>query len=143
MIVSHTPVATTPRIHLISAALRRSQWLIALFIGVISISSHVQAQTSERANQEISGLLSFVERSDCLFVRNGSEYPGPEARAHLEKKLNYLEGKKLIASAEDFIERAASKSSVSGSVYKVKCPTGEQLASAWLTTELQRQRRAP
>jgi hypothetical protein len=75
-----------------------------------------------------------------MFVRNGSDYPGPEARGHLEKKLNYLQGKRLINSAEDFIERAASKNSISGSAYTVKCPAGEQLASTWLTTELQRQR---
>ncbi|MEK1841332.1 MAG: DUF5329 family protein [Pseudomonas sp.] len=44
-----------------------------------------QAQTTPQADQEIKGLLDFVERSECKFVRNGSEYPGPEARAHLEK----------------------------------------------------------
>jgi len=85
-------------------------------------------------------LLDFVERSECKFVRNGSEYPGAQARAHLEKKLNYLEGKNLVSSAEDFIDLAATKSSMSGKAYEVRCPTGVQPTSTWLKMELQRQR---
>ncbi|MDF5823763.1 DUF5329 family protein [Pseudomonas aeruginosa] len=56
-------------------------------------------------------MLSFVEDSGCTFIRNGSEYPAAEARAHLQKKLDYLERKDLVASSEDFIERAATQSS--------------------------------
>lgn len=59
-------------------------------------------------------MLSFVEDSGCTFIRNGSEYPAAEARAHLQKKLDYLERKDLVASSEDFIERAATQSSLSG-----------------------------
>ncbi|BBN55541.1 hypothetical protein TRE132_36660 [Pseudomonas chlororaphis subsp. aurantiaca] len=46
----------------------------------------------------------------------------------------------MVSSAEDFIELAATKSSMSGKAYEVHCPTGSQPASSWLKTELQRQR---
>jgi hypothetical protein len=117
-----------------------SQLLIAAGISLIAIVTNAQAQATPQATQEIEGLLDFVERSECQFVRNGSEFPGPRARAHLEKKLNYLEDKNMVSSAEDFIDLAATKSSISGRAYEVRCPAGVQPASTWLKTELQRQR---
>jgi hypothetical protein len=117
-----------------------NQWLSAAGLSLMIMVPHVQAQTTPQAAQEIKGLLDFVEHSGCRFVRNGSEYPGAQARAHLEKKLNYLEGKNMVSSAEDFINLGATKSSMTGNAYEVRCPKGVQMASAWLTTELQRQR---
>jgi hypothetical protein len=65
---------------------------------------------------------------------------GPRAWAHREKKLNYLESKNMVNSAEDFIDLAATKSSMSGRAYKVRCAEGAQPARTWLKRELQRQR---
>ena len=62
-----------------------SQWLYAAGLGLMIMVPHVQARTPTQATQEIQGLLDFVEHSECRFVRNGSEYPGAQARAHLEK----------------------------------------------------------
>ncbi|URM26776.1 DUF5329 domain-containing protein [Pseudomonas frederiksbergensis] len=118
-----------------------SQWLIAAGIGLTVMAFNAQAQISPQATQEINGLLDFIEHSECRFVRNDSEYPGPQARAHLEKKLEYLEEHDKVNSAEDFIELAATQSSKSGLAYEVRCPAaGIQPASLWLKTELQRQR---
>lgn len=117
-----------------------SQWLIAAGIGLTVMAFNAQAQTSPQATQEINSLLDFIEHSECRFVRNGSEYLGPQARAHLEKKLEYLEEHDKVNSAEDFIELAATQSSKSGLAYEVRCPAGMQPASLWLKTELQRQR---
>ncbi|MBP5085268.1 DUF5329 domain-containing protein [Pseudomonas chlororaphis] len=117
-----------------------ARWLMAAGIGVLAVASSAQAQTTPQAAQEIKGLLDFVEHSQCQFVRNGTEYPAPQARQHLEKKLNYLEGKDMVSSAEDFIDLAATKSSMSGKAYEVRCPAGSQPASNWLKAELQRQR---
>lgn len=117
-----------------------NQWLSASGLSLMIMVPHVQAQTTPQAAQEIQGLLDFVEHSECRFVRNRSEYPGVQARVHLEKKLNYLEGKNMVSSAEDFITLGATKSSVTGTAYEVVCPTGIQPASTWLTTELKRQR---
>lgn len=67
-------------------------------------------------------------------------FTGPRARAHLEQKLNYLEGKNKVNSAEDFIDLAATRSSMSGRAYEVRCAEGVQPAGIWLKRELQRQR---
>ena len=117
-----------------------SQLMMAAGISLIAIVTNGQVQATPQATQEIMGLLDFVEHSECQFVRNGSEYPGPRARAHLEKKLNYLEGKNMVNSAEDFIDLAATKSSMSDRVYEVRCSEGVEPASTWLKRELQRQR---
>ncbi|MFS2069088.1 DUF5329 domain-containing protein [Pseudomonas sp. CT11-2] len=117
-----------------------TQWLIAAGIGLTAVVFNAQAQIPPKATQEINSLLDFVEHSECRFVRNGSEYAGPQARAHLEKKLEYLEEQERVNSAEDFIELAATQSSMSGRAYEVHCPAGIQPASLWLKTELQRQR---
>jgi hypothetical protein len=117
-----------------------SQLMMGAGISLIAIVINGQGLATPQANQEIEGLLDFVEHSECQFVRNGSEYSGPRARAHLEKKLNYLKGKNKVNSAEDFIELAATQSSVSGRAYEVRCSEGVEPASTWLKRELQRQR---
>ncbi|ANI60958.1 hypothetical protein ACVK1X_005988 [Pseudomonas sp. PvR086] len=117
-----------------------TQWLTAAGIGLTAVVFNAQAQIPPQATQEINSLLDFVEHSECRFVRNGSEYGGPQARAHLEKKLEYLEEQDRVNSAEDFIELAATQSSMSGRAYEVRCPAGIQPANLWLKTELQRQR---
>lgn len=116
------------------------QLIMAAGISLIALVTHGQALATPQATQEIKGLLDFVEHSECQFVRNGSEYPGPRARAHLEKKLDYLEGKNMVHSAEDFIDLAATKSSMSGRAYEVRCPGGVEPAGLWLKRALQRQR---
>ena len=63
---------------------------------------------------EVNGLLDHLQSSGCEFNRNGSWYAAGEARAHLQSKLEYLEGKDTIHSTEQFIELGASTSSMSG-----------------------------
>ncbi|MEP9315722.1 DUF5329 domain-containing protein [Pseudomonas sp. LABIM340] len=117
-----------------------SRKLRSLLVTLLLVGTGAQAAMDAKAQQEISQLLDFVEHSGCQFIRNGSEYPAPEARAHLQKKLDYLENKDMVSSAEDFIERAATKSSMSGQRYQVDCPAGKQDSSAWLGDELNRLR---
>jgi len=120
-----------------------SRMLRSLLISLLLGGTGAQAAMDAKAQQEITDLLDFVEHSGCQFIRNGSEYPAAEARAHLQKKLDYLEKKDMVSSAEDFIERAATRSSMSGQRYQVDCPAGKQDSSAWLNDELQRLRQAP
>ncbi|MFV3416307.1 DUF5329 domain-containing protein [Pseudomonas nitroreducens] len=120
-----------------------SRKLRSLLATLLLVGASAQAAMDAKAQQEISQLLDFVEHSGCQFIRNGSEYPAGEARAHLQKKLDYLENKDMVSSAEDFIERAATKSSMSGQRYQVDCPAGKQDASGWLGDELKRLRQAP
>ncbi|MBD9629850.1 DUF5329 domain-containing protein [Pseudomonas sp. PDM19] len=117
-----------------------SRKLRSLLGALLLICMGAQAAVDAKAQREITQLLDFVEHSGCQFIRNGSEYPAAEARAHLQKKLDYLENKDMVSSAEDFIERAATKSSMSGQRYQVDCPAGKQDSSAWLNDELKRLR---
>ena len=84
---------------------------------------------------EISHLLQYIEESGCTFIRNGSEYSALEARQHIERKYEYL--KSRLSSAEDFIDHAATKSSMTGRQYTVVCSDEEMLTGAWLKKELE------
>ncbi|MBB4863372.1 hypothetical protein HNP46_002219 [Pseudomonas nitritireducens] len=123
-------------------SLLRKLQTLPLLASLLLCAVDTQAALDAKAQQEVGQLLTFIGQSDCVFIRNGSEYPASEARAHLQKKLDYLEKKDLVSSAEDFIERAASKSSMSGRRYEVNCPAGKQDAGAWLNDELKRLRQA-
>lgn len=89
------------------------------------------------ARAEVDALLTRLQASGCEFNRNGSWYAGAEAKGHLLKKLEYLEGKDMVQTAEQFIERGASSSSMSGKPYLVRCPGKAPVESAqWLKTDL-------
>lgn len=84
--------------------------------------------------------MDALSTSGCRFQRNGSWHGTAEARAHLQRKYNYLLKKDKVDSAEQFIDRAASRSSMSGRAYRVKCGSIEQDASAWFKSQLERLR---
>jgi hypothetical protein len=86
---------------------------------------------------EIDALLSTMQASRCEFSRNGSWYAAPDAKAHLLKKLDYLEGKNAVQTTEQFIELAAASSSSSGQPYLVKCGTAAPVQSQqWMLMQL-------
>jgi len=87
------------------------------------------------AADEIAHLIDAVRHSPCLFLRNGEAYAGTEAADHIAMK--YRSQKDEIATAEDFITRAASRSLQSGRPYQIACP-GEAAvpASEWLQARL-------
>jgi hypothetical protein len=95
------------------------------------------APTPAPVRAEVEALLAKLQASGCEFGRNGSWYSGSEAKSHLLRKLEYLEGKGTIHSAEQFIELAATKSSSSGQSYQVKCGGQPAIESkVWLTEQL-------
>jgi hypothetical protein len=107
-------------------------------IGLMSCSVSL-AQLSTGTQREVDHLLDYVARPGCEFNRNGSWFTGQEARAHLEKKFQYLEQRNLAPDAESFIQRAASESSISGKPYQVRCDGKAATASGpWLLNELKR-----
>lgn len=102
---------------------------------LISLLVAVTLPAAANSSDEITHLLNFVESTDCLYIRNGDEHKGPEARAHIQKKYDYYHDD--IESAEDFIKYSATKSVISGSRYKVDCPGQEtQFSGDWLLSEL-------
>lgn len=96
-----------------------------------------RAALSGRVQAEVDSLLASVEASGCSFYRNGSWHDSKAAVAHLRDKYDYLVARDLIATTEDFIERAATKSSLSGQPYEVKCgPSAAVTSSRWLYGKL-------
>lgn len=95
------------------------------------------------AKQEIQHLLVYLGKSGCEFNRNGDWHAANKARAHLERKQAALSRQKWTGSAEDFISTAASKSSMSGKPYLVRCAkSGTTPSSVWFRAELVRYRAA-
>ncbi len=95
------------------------------------------------AQSEIKYLLGFIERSGCVFYRNGSWYDATQAQAHLRSKYDALAAMGRIVTAEDFIEQAATKSSLSGEAYAIRCNSGPAVTTdQWLRDALTRYRHA-
>ncbi len=93
------------------------------------------------AQTEINYLLGFVESSGCEFYRNGSWYDSKKAQLHLRDKYQILAAADQINTAEDFIDKAATKSSLSGRPYQVRCGGGAAVTSnQWLRDVLARYR---
>jgi hypothetical protein len=113
-----------------------------LAFGLTCACTVAAAAPSPVAEREIDALLAALQASPCRFQRNGSWYPAAEARAHLQRKYDYLRKRDLAASAEQFIERGASRSSSSGKAYRVACPgQPEQDAANWFAQQLAALRR--
>ena len=90
---------------------------------------------------EVSFLLGYVEGSGCEFYRNGTWNDSRAAQAHLRTKYEYLAARNQIDTAEQFIDKAATQSSLSGQAYMVRCGGGASVASRqWLRDELARLR---
>jgi hypothetical protein len=95
------------------------------------------AAPTDSARREIAGLIGALDGSNCRFQRNGSWHDAAEARAHLQRKYDYLLKKDKVDTAEQFIERAASQSSMSGKAYRIACPgQPEQTAAVWFGARL-------
>jgi hypothetical protein len=114
----------------------KARRMVLLFIALeLSCWPAAYAQPFITAQTEINYLLNFVEISGCEFNRNGAWYDSVQAQRHLRTKLDYLSARNRIETAENFIERAASKSSLSGLPYQVRCgdcsiaTTGDWLAA--------------
>jgi len=110
-------------------------------LGLVFAAAAAAQPLAPAARSEIDGLLSRLETSGCEFNRNGSWYTGAEAKAHLLGKQKYLEDKGMVQTTEQFIERAASGSSLSGQAYLVRCAGAAPVPSGkWLFAQLQAMR---
>ncbi len=119
---------------------------LALLLGLLAaalIVATARAAPPPTAAREIDELIAALGDSGCEFQRNFSWYPATKAEAHLRRKYEWLRQRDLVDSAEQFIERAGSQSSLSGRAYKVRC-TGQPTvtSAAWLRARLARVRRA-
>jgi len=108
----------------------RYRLLILLLATLLGFNTAAAADTDE----DVQYLLDYIADSGCTFVRNAERHDGAEAAAHLRKK--YEADKRHIKSAEQFIDRLASASSLSGQPYVVTCGGKTQTSRDWLNEAL-------
>lgn len=105
------------------------------------LAAPVAAQPTRPAREEIQTLLAAMEQSGCDFYRNGSWHTATDAHAHLARKLAEAERRHPPRSADEFIDVVATRSSISGEPYRVRCPGVAPIASAvWFRQTLERSR---
>jgi len=115
----------------------RTVWSLAAGAMLALLAASAAAQPPPQAQREIQQLIDALGRSGCEFQRNGTWYPAVEAQAHLRRKYDYLRKRDLVTTAEQFIERAGTQSSMSGKAYAVRCPGQGTVPSAqWLGARL-------
>ena len=114
--------------------MKRSYLFTAILMCTLSLSGETDY------HKEINHLLNYVKTTQCTYIRNGDSYKGPKAVSHIQRKYDYFEDD--IHSAEDFIRLSATKSTMSGSRYHIKCPNQPEVESGrWLLDELARYRK--
>ena len=107
--------------------------MAGLLIFALATAASADVPPAQRA--EVEHLVAYLENSDCAMLRNGKAHDAAEAAAHVRRKYEHFRDE--IASTEDFIARAATRSLVSGRPYAVLCPgQAERPAADWLLEEL-------
>lgn len=95
------------------------------------------AQLSPDSKREIDNLLRAVGTSGCEFVRGGTAYPAAEAQKHLQQKYDYLAARQQLSSTEQFIVKAATRSSMTGEAYAIRCAgAAPQASDEWMRAKL-------
>ena len=78
-----------------------------------------RATPSEEEHRLIAALIQRVQGMRTMkFMRNGDPHDADEAAKHLQAKYEYFREK--IVTAEDFIERCATRSEMTGKPYMVQ-----------------------
>ena len=92
--------------------------------------------------QKIQALIHSVETlKGAVFIRNGSEYDAAKAAEHLRRKLDYAGSK--IRTADQFIDKLATGSSMTGRPYQIRFADGRTVESAVFFREQLRKLAAP
>jgi hypothetical protein len=79
-------------------------------------------------NQKIEALIAGVEHlPGAVFIRNGSEFDGERAAAHM--RLKWHNAGRRVKTAEQFIDYCASASSLSGKKYRIRFADGRTVDS--------------
>jgi len=105
------------------------------------LAFHALADWPQEA-EKIHLLLNGIVELDAVFIRNGAEHTPEQAVEHLQMKLERAQNSwfapgKEAWTAELFIEKIASKSSISGKLYKIRFKNGKTItAREWLKKKL-------
>lgn len=91
--------------------------LVVTLLMTLPAYAKLTAHEEARINAMLEGL---AQKKDLIFVRNGDEHTCDEAVSHLRLKLGNTRNR--IDTAEQFIDKVASSSSITGKPYIVKMP---------------------
>ncbi len=110
------------------------------FIFLVSLNLSLADWNLEE--KKITYLLNKISSVDGKFIRNDKEHSPQDAVKHIKMKLttaqnSWFAPKKTEWTAKMFIEKIASKSSFSGTPYKIKFRNGQIVtAQDWLKNQL-------
>ncbi|WP_414164450.1 YfeK family protein [Superficieibacter sp. BNK-5] len=90
---------------------------VVALLGALPAFAKLNAHEEARINAMLNAL---VQKQDLTFVRNGDAHNCEEAVSHLRVKLGNTRNR--IDTAEQFIDKVASSSSITGKPYIVKIP---------------------
>jgi hypothetical protein len=100
-----------------------------------------RAEPPAFVQQEIGYLLRYIGNSGCEFRRNGTWNNAQSAEEHVRGKYDFLVTLGRIDTTQDFIDKAATESSLSGQPYEIRCDGSLPVpSSVWLRNELARHR---
>ncbi|MDR1084479.1 MAG: DUF5329 family protein [Deltaproteobacteria bacterium] len=106
-----------------------------LVLGLMAaFPDRVKALSQEESARVEAFLTSLSAQKDLVFIRNGREYKVDRAVSHLRRKLRGSEDS--LTSAEEFIDRVAWGSSISGEPYYIRRPGGQNEPAKPFFTEL-------
>jgi len=113
---------------------------LALAISLLFFAVVAHTQPNNKTEQAIQHLLSRIAGSSLIFIRNNETHPAQDAAEHINNKYQHF--KDEIKTAEDFIEKCATKSLLSGRYYQVIDKQGNKIRTHdWLMAELETYRR--
>ena len=109
-----------------------------LFLLLLPALPQAWAHNAAQVRSEVQALLGWVEQGGCSFMRNGSWHSSAEARKLLEHKFDEaMRDPGSMPSTEHFIAKLASRSSMSGKPYWVRCGDAKLVESGpWLLGKL-------
>jgi hypothetical protein len=107
-----------------------------VLLALAAAAATAAAAPTPQAKREIEALIAGLGASGCSFERNGRWHDAKTAQSHLQRKYDYLRKRDLTDTAELFIERAATGSSMSGKPYRVRCGTVVEPARLWFERRL-------
>ncbi len=111
--------------------------LLTLLLVLLPLTHLTAAQMSQPEINKARELLDAIGKSGLIFIRNGKEYTAVEAKDHLKTKLDWARDK--VSTAQEFVEKVASRSLMTGEPYLIKLPDARTLpAREWLLQELGR-----
>jgi hypothetical protein len=93
----------------------------ALFLAACGLFGATRPDVEQR---KIDWLLAEIRSSGAVFIRNGKEYDGEKAAAHVKSKL-WWAGKR-VQTVREFIVGVASHSEETGKPYEIRTKDGSQ-----------------